>query len=164
MTMDMANIFQPALELIDSGVLLRGTAPGVASRWHIVRDREEAQALAWSANDSVEATWNDLREQQTANIVFEREGKVWDYWEMTLSPRFDAYLSERGWGDLYDDVVGDLYYICCNKHFCSGQRLWDEMLEAYRAGGWPCGWLDGEYPEGRLAAYMPSSREPDSDA
>lgn len=151
-------IFQAALDLIDSGVLLRGNpASDGAGRWHVVRDPEQAEALAWHADDSVDVVWNDLREQQTANIVFEGEGEVWDYWETTLSPQFDAYLSERGWSDLYDDVVGDLYYICCNRYFNSGHRLWDEMLEVYRAGGWPCGWIGGEYPEGCLAAFLPAT-------
>lgn len=158
--MHKTEIFRPAIDLIGGDVLLRGNAASEgASRWHVVRDLEQAEALAWQADDSVDVVWNDLREQQTANIVFEGEGEVWDYWETSLSPRFDAYLSERGWSGLCDDVVGDLYYICCNKHSDSGHRLWDEMLEVYRAGGWPCGWGGGEYPDGRLAAFLPTPRE-----
>ena len=154
----MSRIFQPALDLLQSETLLKGLGGAAGhAEWYVVNTLEEAGALAWHADDSVEEVWNDLREHETANIVFDGEGEVWDYWESELSPRFDAYLSERGWGDLSDDVLGDLYYICCNLHFKCGHRLWDLMLAVYSAGGWPCGWVDGQYPQGRLAVFSAES-------
>lgn len=158
MSMDLDAIFRPALELLERGVLLcdaqaRTTA---TATWQRVRDLQQAQALAWHADDSVENVWNDLREQQAAYIVFDGEKQAWDHWESTLSPQFDGFLADRGWEDLSDDVVGDLYYICCNRYFQCGHTLWDQMLDVYRAGGWPCGWVDGEFPQGRLAVFLPT--------
>jgi len=55
--------------------------------------------------------------------------------------------------EIVDDVAGDLYN-CAYRRAVLGYKegLFEEIFDAYKSGGWPCGWK-GNFPEGALVVF-----------
>ena len=143
----------------ESGPLLRRAAP-IVGDVHVVTDFDEAREYAYrryltEADDAL--NWTDLREREAGEIhaVSGELGPalngLWERMLAAVSPRLpEAYA------DLLDDVLADLVNAASTRAvFGAGDRLFDRVWDAYKQGGWPCGW-EGEYPAGRLVVHQPS--------
>ena len=53
---------------------------------------------------------------------------------------------------LMDSLFDDFLYIIFNDYSNMNNHFFNNLLQVYLAGGWPCGW-EGEYPEGRLVVF-----------
>ena len=53
---------------------------------------------------------------------------------------------------LLDSIFGDFSKIIFNDYLKLNNVFFENILQVYLAGGWPCGW-EGEYPEGRLVVF-----------
>ena len=143
----------------------RGAATGVQDILR-VDDIEAARTLAWEAvYGADELNWNDIRSRQMRPVVAATYRLRW-YEE--ARPAFDGLLKDLtrvieqrlgpGYRDLVDDVVADLYNIAKARAVLAGPSAFLERLWLiYGVGAWPCGW-DGDYPEGRIAVFLPNSR------
>jgi hypothetical protein len=152
-------------EVVDfarSGPLL--VPVGNASGVRTITDFEQAKNSCWNElYGNGEYTWTDLREKQMSKVRglgykidgFKETEKELDEYLGIILNSFDDRVDEK-YGDIFDDVTADLCN-CLISRAIQGNRpgFFESMFEAYKQGLWPCGW-DGDYPEGRLIAYVPS--------
>jgi len=142
------------LAFVESGPLLRPSAPIAGDGMHIVYDFDEARDCAYrryltDADDAL--NWTDLREREAGQIDGGTEVEaLWETFVAAIPPRVP-----EPYADVVDDIVADLFHAASSRAaFGEGDRLFDRMWSAYRQGGWPCGW-EGAYPDGRLIVYQP---------
>jgi hypothetical protein len=103
--------------------------------------------------------WSELRDLERAKI---KKGKA------KVQDKFSSYLStlvwdrltlpaslEEGIGTLRDEIYADMEDAYLNEYLGQPSALFDQILEAYEQGGWPCGWL-GKYPSGKLIVLDPN--------
>lgn len=152
-------LVEEILSFAASGPLLRPPAP-IAGDVHVVHAFDEAREYAYrryltDADDAL--NWTDLREREAGEIHAE-SGSLGSALN-GLHERLFAALSTRlpeAYADLLDDVIGDLANAAAGRAvFGAGDRLFDRVWDAYKQGGWPCGW-EGDYPAGRLVVHQPS--------
>jgi hypothetical protein len=130
--------------------------------WDVVRDLDEAKTYAWDTpTGDEEFLWTDLREYQMAEIrgatygqpsfsaIKESLSGNLKIFTMLVRQRLDDCHRE-----LLDDVVGDLYNCAFNRAVNGANGFFEQLFDAYRAGGWPCSWA-GEISSGRLIVYFP---------
>jgi hypothetical protein len=148
------------LDFAERGPLLRPSKPIDGERFFVVDDFEEACAYAYERpiSDAEDAPdWTTLREQAASAILGASDALMRDALDGLLN-QFHPAVSQRvprQYAETVDDVLGDLINVASSRAvFSAGDRLFDKVWEAYRAGGWPCGWI-GDYPEGRLVVYQP---------
>lgn len=154
------------IQFAESGGLLRPSAPITGDRLHLVEDFAEACEYAYhryltDAEDAL--NWTDLREHQVSETHaatagdlgelrdqgYERYDQLWEL----VHPRIPELYES-----IVDDVVADLSNCAYSRAvFGAGDRLFDRIWDAYRQGGWPCGWI-GAYPEGELVVFRPPDR------
>jgi hypothetical protein len=151
-------------EVIDfargSGLFQNSDADADAN-WHVIHDLDDAMRFAREAVIGPdEYLWTDLRELEMADVwgrSYELEGfaeaedaltETLELLTMAVRRRLDAEH-----GELLDDIVGDLYCCAFNRAVIGASGFFERLFKAYRAGGWPCGWL-GEYPAGQLVVYV----------
>ena len=152
------SLIEEVIAFVESGPLLRPSAAIAGDALHVVQDFDEAQEFAYrryltDADDAL--NWTDLREREVGEI--EQAGRndaveaLWERFLAVIPPRVpDPY------GAVVDDIVADLFHVAASRAvFGAGDRLFDRMWDAYKQGGWACGW-EGEYPEGRLVVHQPS--------
>ena len=53
---------------------------------------------------------------------------------------------------LIDCLIDDFLYIVFNDYSNMEHQFFNNLLQVYLVGGWPCGW-EGEYPKGRLVVF-----------
>lgn len=129
--------------------------------WHVVHDLNEAKRFAWEAMVGPdEYLWTDLRERRMADVrgrSYELEGftetketlmGTLKQFTMLVRRKLDDEHSE-----LLDDIVGDLHSCAFTRAVDGASGFFEKLFTAYRAGGWPCGWL-GDYPSGQLVVYI----------
>jgi|KBSMisStaDraftv2_1062788.scaffolds.fasta_scaffold448252_2 hypothetical protein len=155
------NLVEEVLSFVEKGALLEGVSSEDMSDSTLIRDFAEAKSFAWSQDLSVgELPWVDLREREMRNVLRAR-------YEL---PDLDAVDNELGnlvdilgavvlrrlrgtFREIVDDVAGDLYN-CAYRRAVLGYKegLFEEIFDAYKSGGWPCGWK-GNFPEGALVVF-----------
>lgn len=130
----------------------------------IETDLDKAKERAWTQDPNEgEEIWADLRAQQKAQVLKKRYTFVGfdaaDRELVKLSDELRIILSDRLHGqlaDLLDDVASDLYYIAWKRAVLGTEtEFFETVFEAYKAGGWPCGWR-GSYPTGSLIVFSVS--------
>lgn len=138
----------------ESGPLLRPPAPIEGDRMHVVYDFDEARDFAYrryltDADDAL--NWTDLREREAGQVDAGPEVEpLWETFLAAIPPRL-----QEPYDAVVDDIVADLFNVAASRAaFGPGDRLFDRVWDAYRRGGWPCGW-EGDYPQGRLIVYQP---------
>ena len=161
-----AALVQEVIDFAEQGSLLTPAAELGVREWEVVSELDEALAHAHrratiGADDAM--TWTNLREHQSAEalgVTYERPelaGLRDTYDELT--ERFyelGGRLNEEH-RRLAEEIANDLANIALTRAVfgANPDRLFEQMFQAYRAGGWPCGWL-GAYPAGKLVVYDPS--------
>jgi hypothetical protein len=162
----MQALFDEVVRFAEEGSLLRPSGPLVGDRVLVIDDFAQACDYAYRRyiTDAANAwNWTDLRAHQ----VIEKPADLSDA-ELsavqaeadTLEERLFALVSARlppRYASLVDDIAADLEncaYIRAAFGAAVGDRLFDRMWDAYRHGGWPCGWV-GAYPEGKLVVFWP---------
>ena len=55
---------------------------------------------------------------------------------------------------IIDDIEADLSNYVSSCTILGGTRFFNLVWDAYRQGGWPCGW-EGIYPGGLLIVFEP---------
>jgi hypothetical protein len=142
--------------------LLNGVVPE-SPQWSVIRDLAEAKRSAWeSPIGDDQLLWSDLRERQMAEI------RAATYAQPDFSAIRDALSGnlktltvllrrklDDHHQDLLDDIIGDLNNCAFNRAVNGANGFFEQLFDAYRAGGWPCGWT-GNFPVGRLVVYFPA--------
>ena len=125
-------------------------APVLEPRWRPVTSRSQVAKQS--------EAWVDLRELMASPVLGRamtstEKAEFWklaDEYEETLLRR---YRRSKPW--LVDDASGDLINVARARLTGEPSPFFEELYEAYRAGGVPCGW-DGEYPAGALMVMVAS--------
>jgi len=137
-----------------------GTTSGVRA----ITDFKQAQDYCWNElYGNGEYTWTDLRERQMGKVkglgykidgFKETKGKL-DEYDGVILDSFHHRVDEK-YQEVFDDVTADLWN-CLISRAIQGNApgFFEKLFDAYKQGLWPCGW-DGDYPDGRLIAYVPS--------
>ena len=148
-----SSLVEEVIELAERGPLLRPQGVIAGERVRVVRDFAEATEFAhrrFISDDEDAMNWTDLRELQARNIS-QAPDEIWTRLAEIVPGRVPpAYAA------VMDDVIADLANIASSRGVSgAGDSLWDRMWEAYRQGGWPCGW-EGNYPAGVLVVFQPA--------
>lgn len=53
---------------------------------------------------------------------------------------------------LIDSINDDFCKIIFNEYCSINNQFFNNLLQVYLAGGWPCGW-EGQYPKGKLVIF-----------
>ena len=169
----MGKTFEPMTPKIRTGLaeevmafpegnkLLR-SSDNVSLSWHVIHDFEQAKRLAWNTPiGGEEMLWTDIRESVMADVrgatygnpsLYEMKQSLADrlkYLGVLVRQRLDDRHQE-----LLNDIVGDLFCCALNRSVKGANGFFEQLFNAYQAGGWPCGW-DGTFPHGRLIVYFP---------
>ena len=136
---------------------------GTTSDVRAITDFKQAQDYCWNElYGDGEYTWTDLRERQMSKVhglgykldgYRESEKDLAEYLGVVLNS-FDRV--DEKYEELADDVTADLCN-CLESRAVQGNApgFFEKLFDVYKQGLWPCGW-DGNYPEGRFIAYVPS--------
>jgi hypothetical protein len=141
------------LALIGAGLLLSGVQVTVLEAdWAWVRSFSEAHRLATKQYD-MENPWLDLRERLGARI--DESGFDFDLVDSVLGSELYSCLVRCDLeSKVGGDVEGDFFNIIKDYGNNSSEHsFWRSLWSAYSVGGWPCGWIEGVYPAGRLAVF-----------
>lgn len=155
---------QEILDFAKHGPLLRPASPIEDRRFRVVQDFADAQEYAYHrtiTDDEDAANWLDLREDQASQVlgptysnpalaaVLNQGTELLQPLAATLARLPTPYL------EIVNDVEGDLRNCALSRAVLGPDaHFFDLLWDAYRQGGWPCGW-EGEYPEGDLIVYEP---------
>jgi len=158
-----AELVQEVLDFVESGRVLRDPTPIADQTIRVVRDFDEATRHAWSQDTNGDVTWVDLREREKGQVLAARYRlHGFDAVDEAVGKLLDPFAagirrSLKGeYADLVDDVVADLHSCALSRAVSgTGNRFFERLFAAYRAGGWPCGW-SGAYPEGALLVFQPA--------
>ena len=95
--------------------------------------------------------WELIYESPDVRVAADRISE-----ELDSLSRTTAELLAPEYGGLLDDIVADLRS-CMYSRAAQGtdNAFFERIFSIYRCGSWPCGW-DGNYPDGRLAVYIPN--------
>lgn len=127
--------------------------------WLIVQDLEEAKEFAWDVPDEG-YSWVAIREWVVSKLkkptYYDKELKqvrktLFDDWYETQGPLIMQQLNEKH-RKLYDDISADLYNSAFNRLINGPRGFFEQLFDAYRTGGWPCGWQGELYWEGGVNA------------
>jgi hypothetical protein len=152
----------PGLQFVYAEALLTFRGPVQTQHWELISDLTRAKSRAWEGvTDDDRQNWGDLRENVAMSCGIG--------WPPGLSEAVYAlaFAFTPWWvEELVDDIHADLgNCVAYQFHRQREARLFPMLLEAYAAGGWPCGW-SGEYPDGNLCVFWQDqpvlSREPAS--
>lgn len=127
-----------------------------------ISDIDEAMHLAFDeVYGEEEYSWKDIRELEMS--------QVWDvYYTLSEDVRpvnleeLLELISENvrnslnKYDEFYEEIVADLNN-CAISRAVNGKdetNFFEKLFEIYKAGGLPCGW-QGEYPDGKIVAYLP---------
>ncbi|MGD6793099.1 cytoplasmic protein [Metabacillus indicus] len=131
----------------------------------LVNEYEIAQELAWSQDlDVVENVWEDIKSLESGEVI----GKLYEENLNSLEkPIREIIQSSKNYPedivskyiDIFEEITGDLH-VCALNRLVNGKtnNLYEKIFEAYKLGGWPCGW-EGEYPQGRMIVFSPKSEK-----
>lgn len=110
-------------------------------------------------------TWTDIREQEMTLVkrdlyqlpsYIEINNQLDDIDEIIDNALSDNVLDD--YADAYNEIFSDFVNIAINRAI-NGKSLnfYEELFEAYKSGGWPCGW-NGDYPRGKMVIYFPMDK------
>lgn len=164
--MQPTRAVEEVTRLCQSGTAL--SANGVVhAKWSVVRNLEEARSYAYDATiGDEEFTWTDLRELQLSKVYSElyklpEQSLFFESFKMMFEPSkrmlVKQFKSTNYWS-VINDITADLFNCALNRALGVVSPLFEQIFDAYRAGGWPCGW-EGHHPNGRLVVYFPSRKE-----
>ncbi len=128
----------------------------------IISNFEEAQELAWTQDTSlVDTLWEFVKSSEDSEIlgeIYEKKLQEEDHNIKRLFDSMDNYnecFFPSKFIEIFEEVQGDLY-MCAINRLVNGNKFnfYEKVFNAYRAGGWPCGWK-GNYPDGDLIVYIP---------
>lgn len=152
---DVAEAVQLFRDIASSTAFPSGPSPDIGTL-------NDACKAAWeNTYGEEEFTWSDLRSLTMRRIHqagYATEG--YPLIEASLSKQMDELsraLIKRFRGDadeaLGEDVISDMHHVL-RARAVGGRSggFAEQMIEAYREGYWPCGWV-GEFPEGRPLTY-----------
>jgi hypothetical protein len=117
-------------------------------------DEEQSKYSDWNIvlTDEVQKL-KDKYEQEKEKDELDFFNEIYQYLDKSLNYQ----LSEKNGISkdityLKDAIFGDFSFFIFKDFNNYENNLLDQMLQAYLAGGWPCGW-EGEYPDGRLVIF-----------
>ena len=151
----------PVLEFLREGALLSFRGPVIPERWQLIPDLAMATHLVGQGTTTARPLgWPDLREKLDVDCGLTRlRSNIGE----TIRQLVFAYTPWE-FEDLEAFIEWDL--TSCVEYEIERERdekLLPMLLEAYIAGGFPCGW-SGDYPTGKLCVYWqaggPKRREP----
>jgi hypothetical protein len=145
------------------------------SRFLVVNSKEAADFYSWKQdNEDIDFDpnrrfshwlgsnfdcWRDVRDEETKHFV----GRP-----PIPAQKFSRLLSAHFWdeakfpvemlrlvGALRDEMTADLEACFKNEAWGFPSKFYEDLLDAYLSGGWPCGWL-GKYPEGKMIVLDPN--------
>ncbi len=153
------NLVQEVLEYLDSNDLL-AAADNVPPTIVAIDDYEAAKEMAFRQFfGASKLSWSDIREAEMAEAMnAPDEGENYrlfdEFFDVVASKaRFDSDYDE-----IANEIVSDILNVCYWRAvYGSTNGLFEQMLEVYRNGGWPCGW-QGDWPGGQLVAFFPPSK------
>lgn len=105
--------------------------------------------------------WPSLRSKESSKVLAKHQKENLDLsgfeenWAEAISGKIQKiYWSSRcSKFDILDDLIGDITMLSEYKIAdLQDSPLFEDMIAAYRAGLWPCGW-HGDYPDGSLAVF-----------
>lgn len=80
---------------------------------------------------------------------------LWLLMEKRVAPALDRHLGGKFEENTLNFIYGNLDFIVSYRaSFGRSKPFIERLVEIYRLGGHPCGWV-GPYPHGRLVAYFP---------
>lgn len=147
------EMIQSQVQLVRGGLLLAGVVSGkAAAQWFLIDSYAAARRLARQQFD-IQNAWLDLREGLAARI----DDSCFDFdaADAVLGDLLYSNLKSRKLIDkVGGDVEGDFLNIVKDHGNNSVHHdFWQSLWSAYQTGGWPCGWVDGVFPAGRLAVF-----------
>lgn len=131
----------------------------------VINDYENAKFLAYDnleykMNSEDGYSWVDIRELVMSNVN-EDKYKIKNYKEFNekiddLGSLIEKYLKiveeyTETWDDAYADIVN---CAICRAIYGQNDSLFERLYNAYKWGGWPCGW-EGNFLEGKLIVFYP---------
>lgn len=128
----------------------------------LVNEYEIARELAWSQDlDVVENVWEDIKLLESGDVI----GKLYEGDLNSIEKPIRQFIQSLGnypdtfvskYIDIFEEITGDLL-VCALNRLVNGKtdNLYEKIFEAYKLGGWPCGW-EGEYPQGRMIVFSPN--------
>ncbi len=152
-----AAVFQ----FIREGLLLSGS--GKPTSHFIVKDFKEACRLA-NETEGASETWTHLRSRQSA-LMNRAKGELtpaaqadvdraWNRVTHEVNRMVITQLKTSAFLEAAHEVTADLTLIARSLTLENDASAFFGMLwNEYRAGRWPCGWVDGEFPTGKLAVF-----------
>lgn len=85
--------------------------------------------------------------------TFELDNEIFKYLSRKLADKSigDKRLDEKI-PTLMDSLFDDFQFIIFNDYCGINNQFFNNLLQVYLAGGWPCGW-EGQYPKGKLVIF-----------
>jgi hypothetical protein len=156
------RLINEVVEFARSGPLL--VPVGAASGVRTITDFDQAKRFCWSElYGGGEYSWTDLRERQMGKVLglgyripgFKEAEKDLDQYCNIVLNSFHDRVDDK-YQDISDDATADLCN-CLQSRAIQGDTpgFFERMFKVYTQGLWPCGW-DGDYPDGRFIACVPS--------
>jgi hypothetical protein len=159
------NDVDEIMRFAETGPLLQPAGSITGERFRVIDDFDEAKEIAYErtiSDDEDAMNWTDLRQSEAAEIrgatysdpslapVRQAMGELLERLTEAVRPRVAPQYA-----DIVDDIVADLRNVAFSRSvFGANERFFDLVWDAYRQGGWPCGW-EGEFPTGWLIVYEP---------
>jgi hypothetical protein len=127
----------------------------------VIHDFDRAVALA--GEEEWEVAW-DVANEDKNYLKFNAE----NYLALSsllnpLSAELDRlvvmHLPSRC-GAAIDDVMSSLNdCLDCRAIVGISNTFCETVLDVYKNGGWPCGWIQGDYPQGHLVIFDPAKAD-----
>jgi hypothetical protein len=168
------------VDLVKSSMIFRDPRPPLGQELKVIRDMADVRLYLHIIADYSEGEgwdWRDLLEcggEPGSDLSDERDERMDSVPGLleSLGKLMDGPITSSLWDQLggrYTDT--DIKFIWCTIEFILGYRstfgrtlpFIERLVEIYRLGGHPCGWV-GRYPEGQLVAYFPPRDDPSEDA
>lgn len=150
-----------------SGKLFRPNKVEIKPWMEMVSDFEQAFNYSSIQYDDKFEAWGDLGENENGEMM----GPFWtasnykqknDEFSQVVEPIMEQLeLKLATNGRINDDIraatESDFYMIFKSRFFGGNksESFLAKLLQGYKTGGWPCGWIEGKFPEGKMVIYMP---------
>lgn len=121
---------------------------------HMLDKEELSKYQEWDIVRSNQITEMKMNYESLNNkSTFELDSEIFKYLGRKLNGKSikDKTIDEKV-PTLMDSLFDDFLYIIFNDYSNMNNHFFNNLLQVYLAGGWPCGW-EGEYPEGRLVVF-----------
>lgn len=158
-TDSVSEIFQ----FVHDGALF-APSPKLPDDVAVVTKLDTAMELAWETDYGTEKeTWENILDKYTLLVdeALDESPELIDiketlYYEQGAFSRLVFNSLSEDYKEMEEDIAIDLWN-CINARVVQGETnvFFEKLFEIYKCGGWPCGW-EGDYPEGRIAAYFPN--------